>query len=295
MQILGLGYVGFTAPNLDAWVAFATDVVGLQRVAVDETDLVLFRMDERGWRVFVEPGAGGIAVSGWEVQGADALRDLHHRLLAAGVKATYDDDVAARRRVVELVRAEDPAGNPVEFFYGAHVPREPFVSPQGTRFVSGPLGLGHVLFVVPDAAAARDFYCGLLGFRMSDTIRLSAGVMNFTHTNRRHHSLAFGEVGGAPVGLNHFMLEVDSLDEVGRALDRVEAHNVPLVQRLGKHSNDHMTSFYARTPSGFELEYGCHGREVDDATWAVLDYSDTSLWGHARVEHLFDLETKEHA
>ena len=34
------------------------------------------------------------------------------------------------------------------------------------------------------------------------------------------------------------------------------------------------------TPSGFEIEYGAGGREVDDATWQVETYDATSLWGH---------------
>ena len=29
---------------------------------------------------------------------------------------------------------------------------------------------------------------------------------------------------------------------------------------LGTHTNDRMTSFYVRTPSGFEIEYGFGGR-----------------------------------
>jgi 3,4-dihydroxy-9,10-secoandrosta-1,3,5(10)-triene-9,17-dione 4,5-dioxygenase len=37
---------------------------------------------------------------------------------------------------------------------------------------------------------------------------------------------------------------------------------------LGTHTDDRMTSFYLRTPSGFEIEYGCGGRFVDDASCA---------------------------
>lgn len=28
------------------------------------------------------------------------------------------------------------------------------------------------------------------------------------------------------------------------------------MMKLGKHTNDHMVSFYLRTPSGFNVEYG---------------------------------------
>jgi hypothetical protein len=45
-----------------------------------------------------------------------------------------------------------------------------------------------------------------------------------------------------------------------------------------------MTSFYVRTPSGFEIEYGTGGRLIDDATWTIGAYDAQSLWGHRLPE-----------
>jgi 3,4-dihydroxy-9,10-secoandrosta-1,3,5(10)-triene-9,17-dione 4,5-dioxygenase len=42
-----------------------------------------------------------------------------------------------------------------------------------------------------------------------------------------------------------------------------------------------MVSFYARTPGGFDIEYGTDGRLVDDATWVSRETTAISLWGHA--------------
>ena len=52
---------------------------------------------------------------------------------------------------------------------------------------------------------------------------------------------------------------------------------------LGKHTNDQMISFYLITPSGFEVEYGFGGREIDDATWVPSRHTATSTWGHERL------------
>ncbi len=51
--------------------------------------------------------------------------------------------------------------------------------------------------------------------------------------------------------------------------DLCKQQNVPLATTLGRHTNDHMVSFYAFTPSGFQLEYGWGGRKIDDADWQV--------------------------
>ena len=71
------------------------------------------------------------------------------------------------------------------------------------------------------------------------------------------------------VGMHHLMLEVRSLDDVGTALDVVNERQLTLAMTLGRHTNDLMTSFYVRTPSGFEIEYGTGGLVVDDDTWEV--------------------------
>jgi Glyoxalase/Bleomycin resistance protein/Dioxygenase superfamily len=84
----------------------------------------------------------------------------------------------------------------------------------------------------------------------------------------------------SPKRLNHIMLQVASLDDVGCGLDRARDANVAISSSLGKHTNDRMVSFYMRTPSGFDIEYGCGGVEIDDATWQPVTYHATSFWGH---------------
>ena len=119
--------------------------------------------------------------------------------------------------------------------------------------------------LVPDQARAERFFSDALGLRLSDRIATASGLSaSFMHCNPRHHSLAFVGVPGM-VGFHHLMLEVVSLDDVGTARDRCVERNVPIVMDLGRHTNDHMTSFYMRTPSGFEIEYGWGGVLVDDA------------------------------
>ena len=79
------------------------------------------------------------------------------------------------------------------------------------------------------------------------------------------------------------MLEVDELDIVGRAWDKVlEEDAAPILSTLGKHTNDKMVSFYVRSPSGFGIEYGTGGILIDDATWTPTRYAAAHYWGHAR-------------
>jgi 3,4-dihydroxy-9,10-secoandrosta-1,3,5(10)-triene-9,17-dione 4,5-dioxygenase len=284
-EIVACGYIGLTSNDLGGWRAFAASL-GLQIGAQSSADRLLLRIDERAFRICVEPGANGVAYVGWEVANQAALEGLVSRLAQAGIPISMDPGLAKERGVDGLARCVDPGGNTLEFFYGARIAADPFVSPTGAAFVTsdrgrGDLGFGHVVVTYEDYEAARQFYMDTLGFRVSDICLLPDPWM-FAHVNPRHHSLAFGPVPG-PSNYHHFMLEVEDADMVGLALDRLTAAKAPLVTTLGKHSNDEMFSFYVRTPSGLEVEYGCGGRKIDDEAWSSTTYDSPSIWGHHHI------------
>jgi 2,3-dihydroxybiphenyl 1,2-dioxygenase len=285
-DIDGLGYLGLTG-SVAAWRELG-GIIGLQAEPPQAADPgVRFRVDERAWRVAVDEGEPGIGYIGWEAHSREGLARLRQRLAAAGTEVRDEEELALERNVLELFSCQDPSGFRLEFFFGPEVSREPFVSPTGARFVTSihgrSLGLGHVVLFVDEIEATRKLYTEVLGFELSDAIIHGAMGSTFAHVNPRHHSLAFGPaVGPMKKGLDHFMLEVDSLDVVGAALDRVTAAGTPVTVTLGKHTNDHMTSFYLRTPSGCDLEYGVGGRLLD-ASWVPTWFRSPSIWGHQRV------------
>lgn len=282
-EIVALGYVGTTAPDLGEFEEYATSVLGMQVGAKSGKDRLRLRIDERAWRISVEPGDGGLAFCGWEVTSGVELDQLASRLDALGITVKEDSALAEERGVNGLVLCHDPDGNQLEFFHGANVPRRPFCSPLARRFVTGvdtpgDLGLGHVGIMFGDQPAAREFYMDVLGFRLSDTIFGTP----FVHVNARHHSLVIGATmpGGSP-GLHHIMVEVEDLDMVGYALDTVQERSADTITlSLGKHTNDRMTSFYATTPAGFDIEYGYGGVHIDDSVWTSASYNAISFWGH---------------
>ena len=78
----------------------------------------------------------------------------------------------------------------------------------------------------------------------------------------------------------HLMVEVDSLDAVGRALDEVNRRHFSISSTLGRHTNDKMVSFYVRAPGGWDIEYGTEGMVVDEAHYTAEEISADSYWGH---------------
>ena len=91
-------------------------------------------------------------------------------------------------------------------------------------------------------------------------------------------------VGTGQQGMHHFMVELLSLDDVGQGYDVAMQEKDRVSYTLGRHSNDHMTSFYANSPSGFFVEYGWGAQVIDPATWQAHETFDgPSFWGHERV------------
>jgi 3,4-dihydroxy-9,10-secoandrosta-1,3,5(10)-triene-9,17-dione 4,5-dioxygenase len=292
--ISSLGYLRIESADVNAWREFGVKVLGLTEGRGPEPGALYLRMDDFPARLVIVPGERErLLASGWEVADAAALAAVGRALADAGVacKTATADELAARR-VASMLRLDDPAGNPLEVFCGAALEHRPSVSPYGNRFVTGSMGMGHVvLSVPPGSSAAFDFYTEVLGFRLRDSMRMPAEFFGgspgdppvwfrFLGCNARHHSLALAPVP-APAGIVHLMIETASLDDVGLALDRCARRGAPVSGTLGRHANDLMVSFYVRTPGGFDIEYGTDGRLVDDAAWISRETTAVSLWGHS--------------
>ncbi len=286
MDIAALGYVVVQARDPQQWRQFGEVVLGM--AAQDLAGGLALKMDERVGRVFIAPGpADCYFASGWELRSEAEFKAACDRLKSSGV--TFHAGTAAEialRHVFDMVWLLDPSGNRHELAWGYRTDFARFVSPAGVpRFVTGELGLGHMVLPAPRIAATRAFLMEVLGFGLSDILihRPAPGIeqrIDFMHCgNGRHHSLALFE-GEVPSGCVHLMFEVDSLDEVGRAYDRMLAGGVRLMATLGKHTNDHMTSFYFMSPGGFAIEYGFGGRTIDWDHHTAFESTSVSLWGH---------------
>ena len=289
MGISSLGYVTLNVSDLAAWLDLTTSVFGLEvrhRAGESAVDL---RMDAYHHRLSLYPAAhDSLGVVGWEVASMNALEALGEALQAQGIEiAPGSAELCHERRVKALYRFTEPhIGIATEIYYGPLMSNTPFTPSRGIAGynTADGLGLGHLVFWVRDLQATLDFYLNVLGFNISDYIAWDDNDAIFLHCNPRHHSLAImAERPGRPAGvLHHIMLEAQSRDDVGYGYDIVRDKGIPVMIEPGKHSNDHMQSFYLRTPSGFWMEYG-YGALLVGPDWEIKNYDQPMLWGHRMV------------
>ena len=282
--VQALGYLELGVSSLADWRHYAQDVLGV--ACLDAGDALHLRYDDACWRLrLVATGEDDIRCAGFEVSSATELATLQARLEGQGVAVIDGTPAEAKARgVTDLLVCTDPFGVRIELYVGDRSGEESFVSPRGVSgFVTGKQGLGHMVLAGANAQQAEAFYRQGLGLLLSDHVVLGPPgrqlTLTFLHCNPRHHTLALAPVP-SPKRLNHIMLQVESFDDVGYGLDRARGAGIEISSTLGKHTNDRMISFYMRTPSGFDIEYGYGGVEIDDATWKPDTHHATSFWGH---------------
>ncbi len=290
-ELKSLGYIGVTSARLDEWAPFACNLLGMQKV--DSTAAALaFRMDDRRQRLLVDRGNDGLGFLGWEVGEQADLDRLASRLEANEIAVTRPDGaLRGQRRVADMIAFDDPEGNRVEVVWQMESTSDAFRPGRPVAgFRTGALGMGHAVLHVQDATRLMAFYRDLLGFQVSD-YGMQPYPVYFLHLNERHHSFAM--VGSGRQGLHHFMVEMVSLDDVGQGYDIAQLEPDRIAYTLGRHSNDYMTSFYANSPSGFFVEYGWGGRDIDPASWTPHETTDgPSFWGHERLALSADLRAR---
>jgi 3,4-dihydroxy-9,10-secoandrosta-1,3,5(10)-triene-9,17-dione 4,5-dioxygenase len=291
MSVAAAGYLRIETQDPDAWMEFGTKVLGLMEAPREDGSGARFlRMDDHPFRFMIEPGERDVLIAaGLEHRDAATWQATCDALRAAG-HAVKDGSAeeAERRCVSAFATVQDPSGNSIELYYGRKLDYVPLNSPAGVPgFVTtfqhtGDMGFGHLVLPAPETEATVAFYTDLIGMPVCDELYppIPGSKVIFMHAdNPRQHSLALYNADH-PSGVVHIMVEVETLDEVGKALDRAKQAELPLLATLGRHVNDNMCSFYVLAPGGIAVEYGYDGLLVDWETHTPTVSTEGDLWGH---------------
>ncbi|MET9264906.1 VOC family protein [Amycolatopsis sp. NPDC004079] len=289
-DIRGLGYLRVQSRDLPRWRELTVEALGFAETSGPVPDGLYLRMDEREARLIVLPGEDDrVLAVGWEVRDQFALAAVGRAVEASGTAVKVLSEQQCReRRVDSAITFDDPSGTPVEVFFGPVLDHDPVRTKWTQQFVTGAQGMGHVVLPTTNFAEVETFYTEVLGFLPRGAVSMSGAApdqkprrVRFMGVNERHHSLAICPAPhGEPPGLVHLMVEVDSLDAVGRALDEVGKRGFSVSSTLGRHTNDKMVSFYVRAPGGWDLEYGTEGMLVDERFYTAEEITRDSYWGH---------------
>jgi biphenyl-2,3-diol 1,2-dioxygenase len=289
---LRLGYLAIETRKPEKWHAFNETLLDLPTSSNADGSVGL-QIDGARQRLIIVPGEkDDVQAVGLQMRDQAALEQLSAKLAANGTQVESGDQwLCEARGVGKMLVFSDPSGVRLEAFVEALPAEKPFASQFfADGFHSDDSGFGHVVLNTRDLEQAERFYCGVLGFAVTERLQVKIGPIDvrgiFLHSNRRHHSLA---IFAAPATrkLNHVMLQAEALRDVGMAYERFKRHRTPFSLGLGQHPDpDGTVSFYAATPSGFDLEIGAAGREIDPVGWQERPLDRVSSWGHKPTTRL---------
>ena len=284
-----LGYVVVESVRFAEWRRFLGDGIGLHLAKVDG-ECQVWRVDEHSHRLVIERGeAEDVSALGWQVASEAAMDELLRRLDDRGMPIAHvTGPEAAARGVTEYWRIVGPKGLPLEYYVTPLRDSQP-LKLGVSGFETGAGGLGHVALTSRRPEATRRFWQELCDARFSDHIEQPIGGLmldiDFLRLNERHHSIAIAATRGMRLDpirtkIQHLNLQVSQLEDLTGAYVRLKKLGYRMAHLMGQHPNDLELSFYAISPSGFEMEIGWNPIAVNESEWEVGEHFGMSSWGH---------------
>jgi 2,3-dihydroxy-p-cumate/2,3-dihydroxybenzoate 3,4-dioxygenase len=235
-----LGYAALQVTDLAASTCFYADIMGLTLERHD-TATAWLRCSDKPYDLILEAGdAPGLSRVGFELENAAELARAFGHIASVGLSPVWTDDKSFRF-------CNPDTGLELDFYAEPPKADTPY-SPRLAHIVR----LGHVVLNVASYPAAHRFWVEQLGFEISDHV---PGKIAFLRCwpNPLHHSLAL--LTGESDGLNHFNFMVTDIDDIGRAMNRMKAADVPIVFGPGRHLPSGSIFLYMLDPDGMSTEY----------------------------------------
>jgi len=249
MRYRKLGYVALNVTDLDRSAAFYGGLLGLEpmgevdgarafRCSGNHHDVLLYRA-----------GSPGLKRIAWEMQGGAELASARAHLAGAGfTPSPVAADECAALHQGESFRLTEPATGVTFEYYATQ--RQPAAA--WTPTVAKIQRLGHVVLNVQRFDQALASLTGDFGFAISDRIADMVAFMR-CFPNPFHHSLAVARSDATR--LNHVNFMVSDIDDIGRAIYRMKAAEVPIVFGPGRHVPSESIFLYFLDPDGLTIEY----------------------------------------
>ena len=190
---------------------------------------------------------------GFQVGPDDDLAAFEKQTAAHGIKTERKKD--PEPSIADMVTFEDPKGTVMEVFKRADVPHQKFPA-KGIV----PHKLGHVAFFVKDVKKVTDFYCDVLGFRVSDWM---GDFFSFLRCGTDHHTINLMQ---DPENRHfHTAFELRDWGHMLTACDYLSLNGYKLLWGPGRHGIGHNLFTYHRAPNGLITELFAQLDQMNEA------------------------------
>jgi catechol 2,3-dioxygenase-like lactoylglutathione lyase family enzyme len=263
INVKRLGHASFSTPDFEQQVDYWTGVIGLQ--VIERTrDTALFATKLGQEAIAIERGsASELKRLSFQVAPGSDLGELQANLSLHGVRSEQCSDISPG--VAQAIVFNDPKGTRIEVFADYQFHKHD-LSDTGIS----PVKFGHVAYRVEDVQAITDFYCDVLGFRVSDWM---GDHFSFLRCGVDHHTVNF--VRYDTPALHHIAFEVKDWSELHRTCETLHKNRIHLVWGPLRHVVGHNIAAYHRNADGVRVEMYC---EMDMMKDEELGYWEPRPW-----------------
>jgi catechol 2,3-dioxygenase-like lactoylglutathione lyase family enzyme len=260
-----IGHATFETRDLARAISYYTDVNGLVLNAKDKRSAFLVSKTGLLTVALELGGEVGLKRISFEVSPHMDYADMVKRLSAAGIASEMRSD--AIPGIGRVLTFNDPMGTTLELF-GEWT----YLGSHHQVLGAGPLKLGHIARVVDDPQAMSDFYCRVLGFRVSDWIE---DYFVFLRCNPDHHTVNF--IRGAKPKMHHVAFEMKDFAHIQNACELLAVRKMPINWGPVRHGPGHNVAIYHRNVDDQNVEFYI---ELDQMKDEELGYFDPRPWHH---------------
>ena len=296
-NVLRAAHAEFRVTDLEAARHFYVDLLGLVETERTADALYLRALEEREHHSLVlrRAPSPGLTHMAYRVADPDDLGRLSHRFAALGLPQRWVE-VGEELGQGRALRAQDPAGLPIEFYH-AMDPAERLL--QRFDLYRGPhiMRLDHFNCQVSHVKPLHDFYTEELGFRLTEYTeteetepRIWAAWM---HRKGNVHDLAL--MNGLGPRLHHVAYWLPDALAVLRTCDILAGARMheAIERGPGRHGISNALFLYLRDPDGNRLElyandYLTVDPDLAPLRWSINDPRRQTFWGHAAPASWFE-------
>lgn len=263
-----ISHGSYRAPDVTEQVEYFTDVLGLVETGREDGKVFLASTVDHH-SVILEEGDAACTSIGFQIGAEDDLDALEKHVQSFGIKTARMTD--AQPTISDMLVFEDFKGTRMEVF------REPDPQPQ-TFSEKGivPHKLGHIAFHVDDVQKAVEWYCDVLGFRVSDWM---ADFFCFLRCGPDHHTINL--IGTGVNRHHHSAFELRDWAHMQQACDILSRKGYELIWGPGRHGIGHNLFSYHAAPNGLTVELFA---ELDQMLDEELGYFDPRPWHRDRPQ-----------
>jgi 2,3-dihydroxy-p-cumate/2,3-dihydroxybenzoate 3,4-dioxygenase len=250
-----LGYVALNVTDVERTREFATRTFALEDTGqgpageqflscgAEHHDLVLYPSKEPG-----------LMRGAWELESPEDVERAFAHYEALGLKPAWlaqeEKDVLGLG-VWPAFRVREPTVGLCFEYYSKMMIRARARPGQVTNFKH----IGHFGVNVPNVREATEYAIANMGFLASDILGNYLGTLLRVFPNPNHHSFAYLPAKDGKKQLNHVAFMVETIDDIGKLFNRIEAHGVKRAFGIGRHPTSGSIHLYIFDPDSMVWEY----------------------------------------